>query len=457
MSTIDYLISRMFHQNFSKDDVQILEQILDLPLLQTLIDIGLLSTKNRTFVYSLFDCNEFVQMFLICLQDENIIEAVKSEGIENETIDTIKFKTEKTTNLRTLILNKYVKEIMHNLKGYNIKFNLVQLFRKIHVHIGKRKLKSYFAYFMNKNKNDLRIFDITEQNKIIEQIRSLLRFVEKKQSINIYNVFHKKKTHGKFYEIKNDETNKWLKEFIKAHVTADQENTYHLLKHNNYIKNLKELYDKYKGMLTKANELSEQNAIIQLLKNEALNLLVVMNIKTAEIEISYYRKTTSKWELNEDKNRLSRINLKMSLQYYLPKEENKEEQFKSIFSVRNTVPTDLSYQWDEIKNRIDPAKKLFKKIWIRDKRGQQLAYTKLSEYFESIKRDYEIQRDKCKEKLLQYRNQVDIFYTKKLLQQIELKIKALENVNQTDIFDSEMYVLNLYKTHIKKKRILENS
>ena len=145
MSTIDYLISRMFHQNFSKDDVQILEQILDLPLLQTLIDIGLLSTKNRTFVYSLFDCNEFVQMFLICLQDENIIEAVKSEGIENETIDTIKFKTEKTTNLRTLILNKYVKEIMHNLKGYNIKFNLVQLFRKIHVHNGKTKLKSYIA------------------------------------------------------------------------------------------------------------------------------------------------------------------------------------------------------------------------------------------------------------------------------------------------------------------------
>ena len=95
MSTIDYLISRMLSQNFSQKDILILEKILDLPLLQTLVDIGLLSTKNRTFVYSLFDCNEFVQMFLVCLQDENIIEAVKSEGIENETIDTIKFKTEK--------------------------------------------------------------------------------------------------------------------------------------------------------------------------------------------------------------------------------------------------------------------------------------------------------------------------------------------------------------------------
>jgi hypothetical protein len=78
MSTIDYLISTMLSQNFSQKDIQILEKILDLPLLQTLIDIGLLSTQNRTFVYSLFDCNEFVQMFLVCLQDENIIEAVKS-------------------------------------------------------------------------------------------------------------------------------------------------------------------------------------------------------------------------------------------------------------------------------------------------------------------------------------------------------------------------------------------
>ena len=95
MSTIDYLISKIVSQNLSKNDVQILQQILDLPLLQVHIDIELLSTENRTSVYSVFDCNEFVQMFLVCLQDENIIEAVKSEGIENETIDTFKFKQKK--------------------------------------------------------------------------------------------------------------------------------------------------------------------------------------------------------------------------------------------------------------------------------------------------------------------------------------------------------------------------
>ena len=70
-------------------------------------------------------------------------------------------------------------------------------------------------------------------------------------------------------------------------------------------------------------------------------------------------------------------------------------------------------------------------------RDFQNVYMKLTDYFDSIKQDYEKQLDECKQNLLKYQKKVpdaeitvDIFYRRKLLQQLKLKLAVLNNVNK---------------------------
>ena len=108
--------------NLTEEDIKVLRQILDLPLLKTFIDIELFETS----MYDRFNCAEFIQVYFVCIIDNNIINEIQSTSKD-------------TTILRDLILNKYVEQLIFNLKGYNIKFNLSQLFRKIYIHINDTK------------------------------------------------------------------------------------------------------------------------------------------------------------------------------------------------------------------------------------------------------------------------------------------------------------------------------